>query len=496
MKKTKIEIWADSFHEGDWCCTFLSRIAASKGYSVRKDYVRGFQPHYIISDKNTEMELLVFGSYRSWSPLPEKIRSLIKWGKPDFIAYSAADKEILFAVEETAATPTGNQAMQRCERQYGSARFRVPYWYLISEFGVHTDGGVRRDSIWPTISALKLSVFRETPCMVLHYSDINHPEDYGSGVGVDLLFSSLFEILHNHAMGRSPLMNLSPLLEKQYLEMLTFLNSHWQSIIDFLPGQKLLADPHTAKILSEIATGDSGNRDKINGFLEWPLIREVPADVRRSWTGKNLIKYDPLCELMERDISLGRAYYLSDNAGSGKPPLTSQIRGWIRQQKLLFSGARRLKPPAEFTMKTSDFPLTGKGIDRRHLTTAKNIVYLYDSWNQLYDTIIQAYPRLKYHLSKSEHDLPVFVYVSNSLKPGRLFGDPYTGQLSAYSTAFGKFDKSRRMVIAYFPHQVHTQAITAKGAAINKGMTLMTELTDYIIFHAGVAVNLSTREVM
>ena len=63
------------------------------------------------------------------------------------MAYDANSREILFAVEETAATPTGNQAMQRCERQYGSARFRIPHWYLISEYGLHRDGGVRRDSI-------------------------------------------------------------------------------------------------------------------------------------------------------------------------------------------------------------------------------------------------------------------------------------------------------------------------------------------------------------
>ena len=92
--------------------------------------------------------------------------------------------------------------------------------------------------------------------------------------------------------------------------------------------------------------------------------------------------------------------------------------------------------------------------------------------------------------------MPVFVYVSNSLKPGRLFGDPFTGQLSAYSIAFGRFDNPRRRVIVYFPHQVHTQVISSRGAAVNKGMTLMTELTDYIIFNSGIAVNLSTQEVM
>lgn len=496
MKRECIEIWADSFHEGDWCCSFLSQIAASKGFRISKDYVRGLQPHYVFTSKNAEIELLVFGSYKSWSPLPKEIKELIEWGKPDFVAYSSINKKILFAVEETAATPTGNQAMQRCERQYGSARFHIPYWYLISEFGVHKDGGVRRDSIWPTIAALKLSILRETPCMVLHYSDIDNPEDYSSGSGVHSLFSSLFAILNNYATGKPELDGLSPLLKEQYKEMLDFVNSQWENIIDFLPSQTLVNNSNTPKVLSEIAVGDTSNKKAIQGLLVWPLIKDVPSKVKSEWRGKKLIKYDPLCARFEEDINLGRAYYLSDNAGSGRPPSTDQIKGWINQQKALFARAKSLNPPASFTMKINDFPLTGNGGDRRHVTTAKNIVYLYDSWNQLYDSIVAAYPRLKGHLNKLKDDLPVFVYVSNSLKPGRLFGDPFTGQLSAYSTAFGKFDNPRRMVVAYFPHQVHTQAITSHGTAINKGMTLMTELTDYIIFNSGIAVNLSTQEVM
>jgi hypothetical protein len=496
MNRTSIEIWADSFHEGEWCCSQIASIAKENCCSVVKNYVRGLQPHYTITGCSFEIELLVFGSYKSWSPMPPKIKQLIKWGKPDFIAYDPTDKEIIFAVEETAATPTGNQAMQRCERQYGSARLSIPYWYLISEFGVHKDGGVRRDSIWPTIAALKLSILKQSPCMVLHYSDIDNPEDYSSGKGVNLLFSSLFSMLKNHSQKKNDLYGLSPLLKKQYLEMLSFLNSQWKHIIDFLPSEEMVKDPKTAEILAEIATGNSTNRSQIDGFLEWPIIKNVPSHVRDHWISKDLIKFDPLCQLFENDIALGNAYYLSDNAGSGKPPTTAQIKGYINQQKALFAKAKNLNPPATFTMSIDDFPLTGKDPDRRHVTTAKNIVYLYDSWNTLRDTIVEAYPRLSGHLQKRSDDLPVFVYVSNSMKPGRLFGDPFTGQLSAFSTAFGKFDKSRRMVVAYFPHQVHTQAITSKGAAVNKGMTLMTELTDYIIFNAGVTVNLSTQEVM
>lgn len=423
-----IEIWADSFHEGNWCCDNISSIAMSEGFSVVKTYERGFQPKYVIAKNDIIIELLVYGSYKSWHPVPPKILDLISWGKPDFIAYDPEENTILFAVEETAATPTGNQAMQRCERQYGSARFRIPYWYLISEFGVHKDGGVRRDSIWPTIAAIKLSYLRKTPCIVLHYSDIDNPEDYGAGSGVHLLFQSLFAILRNHQKQIDKLAGIEVLLEGQYSEMIHFIQSQWENIIDFLPSEKLLSDSKTAKILSELAVGKDDNQKTIAGLLEWPLIKDVPAVIRRKWAKKPLLKYDPLCFLMEQDIEDGKAYYLSDNAGSGRPPETKQVVSWIKQQEILFNRGKKLEPPAAFSLKIEDFPDTGNGNDRRHLTTAKNIVYLYDSWNAFVETVWKAYPRLRELLKKKPNDLPVFVYVSNSIKPGRLFGDPFTGQ--------------------------------------------------------------------
>jgi hypothetical protein len=315
------------------------------------------------------------------------------------------------------------------------------------------------------------------------------------GSGVNLLFTSLFGILANHVQGNKPLHNLESVLEKQYQEMLKFVLSQWQNIIDFLPSEKVLSDPKTAKYLAEIATGNDANASKISNLLVWPTISGVPKNVQAGWTGKELLKYDPLCYLMEKDISNGKAYYLSDNAGSGKPPSTTQLTTWIFQQSQLFKKTKGLNPPVAFKMKLSDFPDTGTGTGRRHLTTAKNIVYLYDSWNTYVDTVIKAYPRLANHLKKKAKDMPVFVYVSNSIKPGRLFGDPFTGQLAAYSTAFGKFDATPRMVVAYFPHQVHVQAIQNGKASDNKGMTLMTELTDYILFYGGVAVKLSSKEV-
>lgn len=91
---------------------------------------------------------------------------------------------------------------------------------------------------------------------------------------------------------------------------------------------------------------------------------------------------------------------------------------------------------------------------------------------------------------------PTLVYISNSLKPGRIFGDPFTGQIAAFATIFGKLDPEPRYVLAYFPHQAYTQAITGEQDKSNKGLTLMRELTDMLLFGGGVAVILQSNAVL
>lgn len=488
----QIEIWADSFHEGVWCCDNICEVLSKQGCQFKSDYINGFIPHYVISKAGkAEVEFIVYGSYKSWNPMPSKIKELINWGKPDFVVYDAKNNKILFAVEETAATPTGNQAMQRCERQYGSAHLRIPYWYFVSEYGEHVDGGVRRDNIWPSIAAIKLSIIKKTPCIVLHYSDINNVEDYNAGNGLGLLFSSLSKIIENYVFNRDEFFQMEDLLADQYREMAKFISSQWENVIDFLPSRSLLQKESTAKAIARFALNVPTASDAAltSQILVWPLTSGVPDDVLEHQQGKDLIKYDTLAALLERDITRDKCYILSNNAGSGKPTKKEKIEGWIDEQKKLFSKSGKLNPPAKFTMNINDFSETDNG--NIHVTTSKNIVYLYDRWGDLKQAIESAYPRLRGKLTDIPDDKPVFLYVSNSLKPGRLFGDPFTGQLSAYSTCFGKFDTSSRAVVAYFPHQVHTQAFGRNGHVIvNKGTTLYTELTDYLIFNAGVAVSL------
>ncbi len=95
--------------------------------------------------------------------------------------------------------------------------------------------------------------------------------------------------------------------------------------------------------------------------------------------------------------------------------------------------------------------------------------------------------------------MPAFVYISNSLKPGRIFGDPFTGQLSAFANIFTKNveGKKTRISIAYYPHQVHTQLFDSDlKFRRNKGIILMRELLDYAMFQGGVIINMQTGQII
>ncbi len=490
MSIKELEIWADSFHEGQWCCENIALIMKKFGFSVQQDYLHGFQPFFIMTKNDIKFQFVVYGSYKSWNNRPQKIDDLIEWGKPDFVIYDAQKDNLILAVEETAATTTGNQALQRCERQYGSSRFKIPYWYLLSEYSIHSDGGIRKDSIWPIVAAIKLSILNTTPCLVVHYSDENNLENYSAGKGFNLLFMSIAKLIINYVMDRFKYTDMEDLICEQYSDMLSFIAKQWDNIVDYMPDIDMINNKDTAKeITNYILNKTVVDKEKITNFLHWPCLSELPIDIRNKQKGAPLLKYDCLMELLENDVTQKKAYTLSNNAGSGKPCCTSQIISYINAQKNKFNSSS-LQPEAKFSLKVEDFPKTKNG--NHHITTAKNIVYLYDQWGDLEKSITIAYPRLKGKFNFPDN-IPVFVYISNSLTLGRVFGDPFTGQLAAYATAFGHFDNKKRIVIAYFPHQVHSQINPRR---MNKGLTLMKELTDIIIFHGGVAVNLSKGEIL
>ena len=477
-----IELWCDSFHEGMWASDL---IAEALGGEVQTAFLLGFIPVTTVITDEIELQITVFGGYTNWTDVPAAISELLAWGKPDLIAYDRGMDRILFAVEETAAVPTGNQALQRCERMFGAARQGVPFWYLLSEFGVHLDGRTRRASIWPTLMAIKLTHRYGIPSVVLRYSVAASPEDYSAGTGMQSLFTMLAKSLRNYANQRDEFSGLSAPLAEQYKGMFAFVRDQAASQVNFIPDTGFESDERASAYLANRATDSSSPR--ATDFLRWPAVAGLPDLVRRHQTESDLIKDDLLLRNVERLRSTGRAYTLSSKAGS-RPQAEAKLCDWIKRQNDLFeNGLGMLDAPAHFSMRVEDFPPSSSS--NRHVTTAKNVFYLIDRWGDLRNLLEHAYPRLQGGLSTWDDEQLCLLYVSNSVLPGRIFGDPFTGQIAAFATVFDKLEDRPRMVIAYFPHQAHGQ-ITNPMLHDNKGTRIMAELTDLLIFHAGVGLDL------
>jgi hypothetical protein len=467
------------------------------GGSFTADYINGFIPEFRFQIDEHEIHITVYGNYASWDPIPERLNRLLAWGKPDLVLIQRDTGEILLAVEETAATPTGNQALQRCERQFGAANEGFPFWYLISEFGKHKDGGTRKDSVWPTLMGLELMHGTQVPSIILHYSDADNPEDYSTGTGTTSLFKLLALVLRNCSNGLEPFANANGLIESQLQEMVSYVESNWSA------GLYFVADVSHLNIAEEASRLCSTSRNPLqdnagvrSSFLRWPLVSDLSSEQQRTQAPRPLLKRDVFAETLEADIGERKAYGPIKGSGS-KPQRRKSLDLWIRQQNAKQSDwqTRSGHPDSEFKLQLRDFPQSKSGL--HHVITSQRILYLYDSTEDAEKAIWKSFRRLrnKRLFSDTERHSPALVYVSNSVKPGRIFGDPYTGQISAYSVSFGALSKAR-VVIAYFPHQSVAQAADELADQNNKGQRIMAELTDLLIFGGGLAIRAKHGELI
>ena len=493
QKVAEFNLWADSFHEGEWACRNIAREIENQGGSFQVQYDQGFIPAFSFKINNLEIRVQVYGNYGSWSPKPKALEDLLAWGKPDLVLINDRNDEILIAVEETAATPTGNQALQRCERQFGSAIEGFPFWYLISEFGLHSDGGVRRDSVWPSLMGLEIMTSLEIPSIVLHYSDLENPEDYESGKGMKSLFRIMMGVLINSTNGAEPMSGLEGELQSQIEEMTKFIDLTATNSLYFLPESESTKKADLTKKLCETGDLRSSHRKDRENYLNWPLARELTTLQQEEQSSRDLKKQDPFARELEKSIDKGQSYGIIRGSGS-KPQKEDQMKTWISQQNSLqitWEKEMDSKYEEAFRLHLKDFPKSPTGY---HVITAPRILYLFDDFSKVINCLSRSFPDLNYK-SLLHIDSPSLVYISNSVKPGRIFGDPYTGQIAAYATSFGALSKGRK-VIAYFPHQSVAQAVNNFDNPSNKGLRIMKELTDYLVFGGGITLDMKTGEVL
>ena len=305
------------------------------------------------------------------------------------------------------------------------------------------------------------------------------------------LYAALATLIGIH-LGINTQKDLLPILTEQYRHMITFIDSQWPQQVSFVPKKELLDDPKTAEGIAGLVTAEEKLDNSLLDFFNWGATTSLPKSIYDAIKPGGIIKPDTFITELEKIVAQKRGYTLSGNAGS-RPQDKEDVAEWIAQQKAMFRANKLAN--ANFTLTLSDFPKSEAG--RLHLTTAKNVFYLMDSNRDVEAAIRKAFPRLEN--AAIEGDGLAFLYISNSLKPGRIFGDPFTGQLSAFANIFTKdvLGQKTRTAIAYYPHQVHTQLVAEDGVfKKNKGITIMRDLLDYAVFQGGVLVNLKTGKIL
>ena len=340
---------------------------------------------------------------------------------------------------------------------------------------------------------LEIMTSLQIPSIVLHYSDAENPEDYESGKGLKSLFRIMLGTLINASKETAPLSGLEQELQSQIVDMENFIDTTANNSLYFLPDSQSDKVSELTKKLCETGDLRHKNRSERSNYIDWPLAKNLSQAQKNDQSSRELKKDDPFARQLEKSIDSGIAYGIIRGSGS-KPQKEDQMKVWIDQQNNLQSqweSGFSSDYENSFRLKLRDFPKSPTGY---HVITAPRILYLFDDFMHVVECLTKSFPKIDFTELGEDHS-PSLIYISNSVKPGRIFGDPYTGQISAYATSFGALSKGRK-VLAYFPHQSVAQAVNNFENPNNKGLRIMKELTDYLVFGGGITLNMKSGKIL
>ncbi len=482
-----LEIWADSFKEGEWFLDILARCF----HEGERRYRFGFQPVslYQLDSPGSTLKATVFGDYDAWAPCPRVVLDALSEGKADIIVYDPVSNKILLSVEEMNAVPTGNQSMQRSERVCAAARRHIPCVYLLTKYGVHKDQGIRTSSIWPAYLSLRLTLQYGTPSLTLFFGAEESPENYDTGSGVAQLASVAEAVVRAWAvLERRPELaeTLSHICSDSFQFMLK-----GRRMVKELPGAGHLEDHDFrswfgSRLLEMLAVPgrDVGKTpEEIVEAFRWPKAGQFVAE------GEELYGPDPFLERVEA-LAGRRRVWKPIEGGTKRAEPRAKVEAWTNEQVGKSRAIAMLKG-APLNMSAEDFPVDGR-TGKLIVTTSKTILYLFDSREDFLISFMEAFPQNKNDLGSLLPKRPrVVLYVCNSVESGgRAFkGDPFSGQVAAYNHIFA-IDLSARkeaLFVAYYPHQLASQLFAADGSPPRaKGVNVIRENVDLVITANGV----------
>ncbi|MGY5144188.1 MAG: hypothetical protein ACW9XH_06870 [Candidatus Nitrosopumilus sp. bin_32a] len=479
----ELEIWADSFKEGEFILERIQHIF--KGSKI--SYIHGFVPTLsIVSNKQT-INFIVYGYYSSWKNIPSKISTLLDFGKPDGIIYDPKTDKIILSYEETSAVPTGNQSQQRLERVWYAAREKIPFVYLLGKYGMHKDGGIRTTSIWPSYLALNLTSQYEVPSLTLLYGSKTEPENYSIGNSISHLESLIKWFLEKHLNQDPKELELETLLKKIYHEMCKFITDQYEEISDKLPGSNLLTELSLHAYLTKKCMMSSIQLEYTDDF-KWPLAFKHETYDKKS--------FDEFVKEIELLVEQKKAWHPMRGSTIRTEEIT-KIKSWsITQTKHKNDVEKKSKIIKETKIHVDDFPDHNS---KKAISTTKKILTLIDSTEDFLNSFEKVFgkkirkqvePLLNIHI-------PTVLYVSSSIHAnGRAFkGDPFTGQLTAFSRIFsiGFNAEKERNMITYYPNQLYSQFFNKKYQKLdNKGVKSIESNVDLIITRDGLTIDPKT----
>jgi len=235
----------------------------------------------------------------------------------------------------------------------------------------------------------------------------------------------------------------------------------------------------------------------IRSEFVWPLAKDLAKPQR----GQQLYKDDPFLRCVESLVDNRRAWLPIVGKTKRTEP-EPKLAAWLVKQRDKMQSVEKLNHWSKnVTINVKEFPLAPNS--KRIIATAKSILYLIDSTNDLVECIGAAFGQNAKTESAGILDvsIPAVVFISNSVESGgRAFsGDPFTGQVSAFSRIFCSdiMGEKERNFVPYYPHQLYTQFFNKNGKKVaNKGANILQSLADLIITAKGVLIEPSEWRVL
>jgi len=502
----EIEIWCDNQVEGFQAINILADIAREQGFDVMVDLLQGHIPRLIAIRDDVQITILAFGPFRAWQHEPDDIEERILSGKPDFIPYNRSTNSILFALEDTAATCTGNQSQQRAERVCSLVRNGIPTAYCLPAYATKpTDSKARRPNLWMSMTALKLIEATGTPALIFTYGDEENPDDRAAGDGVVNVWTLLLGfILRDCGLPET----CNALIRQQIRYMLEAIDNQHEGLFSDLPGWDSDSLDQYEESYYRLTRGEDVDPEHL------PLNWNVPiAELELKENEPRAYIPLPLARRVDSDIAAGRAYFPSIKRSRGKPPTRTSMLGFIQQNRDLHRTHAEDwhgLPPLRVNHYRSMLQNGVSSPGRVSPTVLNSGLVRYERFRDLRISLETAEPHLAGQLTNEFDDRPALLFVASNVKAtggtsGGLLRDPYAGMLPSFAIAGGCLDPQQRTImVTWFPWQTPCLALrlsVVDGEYVpqvvdNKGTRSWLSITpSFTLFNNGLMVHLTSNDI-